>query len=227
MTNSCSRFEAEGLERLERGEALDGHFAQCAECRSAAAAYDRLKTALTRLQPVYLPPPDWEARVWALIRQREAPRRSWRWALGLAGPLAAAVLVIAVWPRAEVSPTLEVQVIEAAAQTVRGVTAKPGDTLRLRATTPARHAELRLYRDGALVLHCSTRAPCRRDGKVVSADVRLTAVGRYQPVLVFSDSEIAPPPSLSAATGDGMNADMEAALGQKMQVQTSTAVDVF
>lgn len=227
MMSSCSRYEAEGLERLERGEALDGHFTQCAECRNAASAYDRLKTALTRLEPVYRPPPDWEARVWARIRQREAPRRSWRWALGLVAPLAVAVVAIAVWPRAEVSPTFEVQVIEASAQTVRGVTAKPGDMLRLRVTALRSHGEVRLYRDGELVVRCSDQPPCERTGDTIAAVIPLTRVGRYQPVLIRSDEPIGAPPSLSGLGGNGMNADMEEARSKKMKVQTATAVDVY
>lgn len=228
MTNgACDRFDREGVERVERGDPLEGHFAECADCLSKAGAYERIRGALSEMEEIYAPPPNWEAKVWAGIRRKEDGKRNWKWALAFATPLAAALVTVVVWPRGEVLPSLQVEVIEANDQTVRGVTARPGDLLRLRATAPTDYAQLRVYRDDQLVIHCSTEAPCKREGDVVIADVPLKALGRYQPVLVFSETEIGTPPSLKGGTANGMNADMEEALGKKMKVQTATAVDVF
>ncbi|MGA9525242.1 MAG: hypothetical protein WBV82_27535, partial [Myxococcaceae bacterium] len=151
MSTACGRFEAEGLERIERGEPLDDHFRECTPCRTAVDAYERLRTGLAALPPEGAPPGDWEARVWAEIRRRDTKRRTWRLApIAVAG--LAAALVVTVWPGRVEQPGLQIQVRSRAAEVVRSVSAKPGDVLQVRGTTgDLPHAELRVYRDGALI----------------------------------------------------------------------------
>jgi hypothetical protein len=60
---SCKRFDREGALRLERGEPLDGHFAECAECVEAQSTYRRITSSIGALAGLYSPPDDLESIV--------------------------------------------------------------------------------------------------------------------------------------------------------------------
>jgi hypothetical protein len=59
------------------------------------------------------------------------------------------------------------------------------------------------------------------DGSRISAEHRLDAVGRYEPVLLISHQPITAPPEFSK------HEVLEKAARQKIQVVTMPAVDVF
>jgi hypothetical protein len=65
---SCKRFDREGALRLERGEPLDGHFAECAECVEAQSTYRRITSSIGALAGLYSPPDDLESIVLTRIR---------------------------------------------------------------------------------------------------------------------------------------------------------------
>ncbi len=227
MSTECRRFEAEGLERIERGEPLGDHFRECPPCRAAVAAHERLRTGLAALPPVGAPPDDWEARVWAEIRSRDKKRWTWRLAPIAAAGLAAA-LIATVWPGRVEQPGLQIQVRSRAAEVVRSVSARPGDVLQVRGTTgDVPHAELRVYRDGALIFRCGEASPCAREGDSLSAEVPLDSVGRHESILLLSDKPIASPVPKRPDTAAGMNPDLDAAIGDGAKVVTTGAVDVF
>jgi hypothetical protein len=226
----CDRFEAEGLLLLEQGLSLDEHFATCADCLAARAAYERLRAELAALGAEDEPPVGWQARVWDRLdhrrerRERRRPRwPGWRgWmvpvGVGLAASLAALFLIRPPGPQ---PPSLLAEV-QAGATVRRGGEAQPGDLLRLTAATGgARHAELRVYRnDTELVLRCSTDRPCTRRGEELRAAVLLDAVGRYQPLLMRAESPLPPPVSnLEKDTSAALAAGADVRLGAEIVVR--------
>lgn len=226
----CGRFEAEGLLLLEQGLPLDEHFATCADCLAARAAYERLRAELAALGAEDEPPVGWQARVWERLdhrrehRERRRPKwPGWRgWmvpvGVGLAASLAALFLIR---PPGSQPPSLRVEV-QAGATVRRGGEAQPGDLLRLTAATGgARHAELRVYRnDTELVLRCSTDRPCTRRGEELRAAVLLDAVGRYQPLLMRAESPLPPPVSnLEKDTSAALAAGADVKLGSEIVVR--------
>ena len=90
--SDCKRFETEGLMQIERGEPLDPHFDDCAECRRARMVYDRLKQSLRDLDADQLPSADWRQRVLDHCEPRDAATGKWL----LAGTAVAASLALAV-----------------------------------------------------------------------------------------------------------------------------------
>lgn len=164
------------------------------------------------------PPFGWQARVRARIeerRQATRPRRSWLPVLAAA--LAAAALALLFFSPSRVPPVpaaafLHAEVV-AGASARRGGEAHPGDELRLSAGTggPARHTELRIYRDEReLVLRVRNR---------LTATVRLAAPGRYRALLLFSARPLPPP------AGDP-EADTAAALAAGAGVEAAADVEV-
>lgn len=210
MTTACERFENEALLLLEQGQPLDDHFSFCPDCLAARAAYDRLREQLSKLGEEDEPAADWQARVWKRIEQRKKRRWSPWWFAPVAVAAMAALFLI--WIPGQKPAGLQVE-IEAGTTIRRGAEAHPGDLLRLRATTGgARHSELRVYRnDMELILRCSTESPC---------SVVLDGVGRYQPLLLLSESPLpAPTSDLETDTGAALDAGADVEMGPEVVVR--------
>lgn len=218
----CERFEDEALLLLEQGQPLDEHFSSCPDCLAARAAYDRLRNGLSHLGEEDQPAPDWQARVWERIDRRQK-RRWWpRWIapVGIAAMAAMAALFL-IWIPGQRPAGLQVG-IETGTTVRRGAEAQPGDLLRLTATTGgARYSELRVYRnDEELVLRCSTEPPCSRRRGELRASVTLDGVGRYQPLLLISESPFPNSSSdLDADTDAALTAGAEVELGPRVVVR--------
>ncbi len=223
----CDRFETEAVLLLERGLPLGEHFSACPDCLATQSFYGRLRQRLAAVGEEDQPPVGWQAGVWERIEQRQG-RRRWRpwWGLvpavlgaSLAASLAAVLLVRTPEPAAPVFLSAQ---IEAGPSVQRGEEAKPGDSLRLKASTGgALHAELRVYRnDAELVLRCSTESPCSRKEDDLQATVVLDGIGRYQPLLLFSKSP------LPKASTHGLDADTEAALAAGAEIELGKEIVV-
>jgi len=218
---ACDRFETEALLLLEQGQPLDDHFSSCPDCLEARASYDRLRGGLTSLGRHDEPRPDWQAAVWAEIDRRKERRRRWSpwWIAPVA--LAAMAALFLIWIPGQTPAGLRIE-IEAGTTIRRGTEAQPGDLLRLAATTGgARHSELRVYRnDTELVLRCSDEPPCSRRRGKLTASVVLDGVGRYQPLLIFSEKPLPDVASdLDADTDAALTAGAEVELGPRVVVR--------
>lgn len=218
----CERFENEGLALLERGEPLDGHFADCPDCRAARAAYQVLQEQIAEAGAADEPPAGWQNRVWERIEERRR-RPSWRWLLAPLGAAALAAAVFFAMPRTPAAPSL-VQEISPGPVVHRSASAHPGDHLSLRADIAGSpHAELRIYRNGRdLVLRCPSDAgdaSCARDGDEIRASLTLPSAGDYQAVLVLDDEPLPPP-------GKGLDPDAGAAFAQGAQVVLGDEISV-
>lgn len=224
----CQRFEEEALLLLEQGQPLDEHFSSCPDCLEARAAYERLRGGLISLGREDEPSADWQARVWEQIERRKERRRRWTpwWSVpvGITG-LAALAALFLLWIPGRTPAGLRTE-IESGTTVRRGTPgeqlAQPGDLLRLAATTGgARHSELRVYRnDTELVLRCSTEPPCSRRRGELSAAVVLDGVGRYQPLLIFSEEPLPDAASdLDADTDAALTAGAEVELGPRVVVR--------
>lgn len=217
----CRRFEEEALLLLEQGRPLDEHFSSCPDCLEARAAYDRLRAQLSGLGEEHEPAADWRARVWEKIERRKERRR--RWAPWLFAPVAMAAMaaLFLIWVPGRQTAGLRIE-IEAGTTVRRGAEAHPGDLLRLSATTGgARHSELRVYRnDTELILRCSTEPPCSRRRGTLNASVVLDGVGRYQPLLIFSEKPLPDVASdLDADTDAALTAGADVELGPRVVVR--------
>jgi len=221
----CTRFEDEGLLQLERGEPLDEHFASCAECAQARAAYERLRRALVETGPGLEPADGWQDRVRARLDaappRREGPRR-----VGLVAALvgmAAAAAVVAVLRPPAVPPALKLDahVESAGGEARRGISAHEGDRLVFEGTIDGRaFAELRVYRDDRrLVLRCSNEDPCRRTANGFRALLTVEARGRYQSVLLSADR------ALPAPEGE-LDRDVDASLAAGAHIALGPEIDV-
>lgn len=219
----CDRFETEAVLLLERGLPLDEHFSACPDCLAAQAFYDRLRQRLAAVGEGDQPPVGWQAGVWERIEQRRG-RRRWQpwWGLVPAAALAASLAAVLLVRTPEPAPVFLKAEIEAGSSVQRGEEAKPGDSLRLTASTGgARHAELRVYRnDAELVLRCSTESPCSRKGEDLQATFVLDGIGRYQPLLLFSKSP------LPEASAQGLDADTGAALAAGAEIEMGEEIVV-
>jgi len=220
----CDRFETEALLLLEQGQPLDDHFSSCPDCLEARAAYDRLRGGLSSLGKEDEPAPDWQARVWEKIEKRKERRRRWSpwWIapVGITG-LAALAALFLIWIPGQTPAGLRIE-IEAGTTVRRGAEAQPGDLLRLAATTGgARHSELRVYRnDTELILRCSTEPPCSRRRGKLTASVVLDGVGRYQPLLIFSEKPLPDVASdLDTDTDAALTAGADVELGPRVVVR--------
>ncbi|HET9226999.1 MAG TPA: hypothetical protein VFR31_10050 [Thermoanaerobaculia bacterium] len=205
----CDRFEKEGLLALEQGQPLDEHFATCPDCLAAREAYERLEEQISRVGEEDEPAPDWQARVWERIEQRQKRTWSFWW---LAPIAVAAMALFLVWLPGRSAPGLQVE-IEHGASVRRGIEARPGDVLRLSATTGgARHAEVRVYRnDTELVLRCEADSSC---------SVALDGMGKYQPLLLHSENPIpAPTSDLERDTAAALDAGAEIEMGEEIDVR--------
>ncbi len=219
---SCDRFEREGLPALENGAPLDPHFDTCPECMAARAAYERLRRELGEVYAGAEPPAGWQARVRQAIEERRGLWRRWPWPWIAVPAAAAAGLLAFVLLRPPPAERLAVAVQVVAGETVRrGTEAHPGDRLRISAATSgARHAELRVYRnDQGPLLACSTALPCRQAGGVLEADFVLPSAGSYQVLLLASESSL---PEGSTGT---LDSDAARALAAGARVELGEEVE--
>lgn len=216
----CTRFESEGLLLLERGEPLDKHFGECADCLEARAQYDRLKDAIGRTDQHLAPSADWQQRVLQNIEQAPVAK-SPRWLMGgVALAASAVVAALLLTPARAPSGTLSHELFDSDI-VYRGTSAKPGDRLRLTSIVDGRNlATLRLYRDDKLVFSCTDEPPCQPSDNGIAAELTLDAMGRYQSVLVMWDSGVAP-----VETGS-LDSDVLAAREAGGQVVIGEKIDV-
>lgn len=215
----CDRFETEAVLALEEGLPLDEHFASCPDCLQAREAYERLREEISSLGDTDEPPAGWQARVWDRIEQGKRRRTLWPWWAAPMGVAALAALFL-IWTPAQGPPGLRIE-LDAGATVRRGAEAHSGDLLRLAGSTGgASHAELRVYRnDAELILRCSTEAPCSRRRGELRASVVLDGIGRYQPLLFFSEKPL--PDSAS-----DLESDTSAALAAGAEIELGTEVVV-
>ncbi len=224
MSEPCTRFTQDGLAQLEEGAPLDAHYDTCADCGQARQAYARVVEELGRTREV-LPPPGWEARVFEELDARRRGRGP-HWVKRLA--VAAVVVVAGAAPflmRKGASPVLplrlSVEVMADEHAQLRGQAAHAGDRLKLLAqVTPGENAELRVWREGELVLRCPGAALCRQEGAALSGELKLPAVGRYQALVVSSPKQLAPPLPRYAD-------DAAALLAAGARVEMAEPVDVY
>ena len=215
----CDRFENEAVLALEEGLPLDEHFSSCPDCLEAREVYERLREEISSLGEDDEPPAGWPARVWEKIEHQRRRRTHWPWWVAPMGVAALAALFL-IWTPAQHPPGLRIE-INAGATVRRGAEAHPGDLLRLAGSTGgARHSELRVYRnDAELVLRCSTEAPCSSRRGELKASVVLDGIGRYQPLLLYSEK----PLSRSAS---GLETDTSAALAAGAEIELGPEVIV-
>jgi hypothetical protein len=102
---NCQECQNLVQQRLDGGDVpdtaeLEGHLAECGECRQLTGAARRLEEGL-RLLPAPLPPAGWANRVVGQVLAQRRRRFQWRFAVTVSG-LAAAVLVavgaVQFWP---------------------------------------------------------------------------------------------------------------------------------
>ncbi len=217
---SCTRFEDEGLLLLEQGETLDEHFYTCEDCIAARKAYENLKASLHDIDDGAEPAPGWQDAVLAEVRASDASAGWRRWSAMAAGLAAVAIVVSLVMTQGPQTAGIDVRV--SSGETVyRSETAAVGDELEVTVSTGgAAHAEVRVYLDGErLILACSDASPCSRDGRSISATLALTALGRYEAVLLLSDEPLPPP-------AGNLDADVLAARDSGATVSFGDPVDV-
>jgi hypothetical protein len=225
--SGCRRFEGEGLELLEAGEPLGEHFTTCPDCRARLSAYEALRKDLAALGGGEEPPAGWRDRVRREVRETgrtaspsfpHRPRLGRWWPVPALAAAAAIVFAVTVFrPQGPPEPALRASV-ERGSVAFRGDEApRPGDTLSLEAEGGRhRRLELRIYRnERELLARCENGSgsgpadlgsgSCFRDGGRLRLTLTLDAVGRYQPVLLFS-AEPLPPPAA------GLDADVGAVL---------------
>jgi hypothetical protein len=176
------------IERLDTGEPP-----RSAEEAQARAPYERLLERIRDLEDV-APSPGWEDRAaarWASVRAR---RRA-----GIAVGVTAAVgLAVAIVLRPCAAPTTGLQVSMLAPPGVsRRGDHVVGDVLHVRAPLDRPHVELRVYLDTGLdtrlVVRCPGDESCRRDASFIELDWTSAEPGRYQVVVLSSESDIPPP----------------------------------
>lgn len=219
----CNRFEREGLVAIERGETLDAHFDSCEDCRQARESYRELTRDIRATATTLAPPDDFQARVLAEIERRQRRARHRRWMGGAAAAVAVAAAIALLWrgdgaPRTQPRVALE-QSIESSGRAVRGVSAKPGDVLVLRAEVGDEPAELRVYGEaGGLVLRCTEAPPCARAGGRLGARVELSVRGDYRAVVVVGDAG-SPTGELGADVAALEAAGATVVIGESVQVR--------
>ncbi|MCH9649329.1 MAG: hypothetical protein K0U98_13900 [Deltaproteobacteria bacterium] len=231
----CIRFEKEALEVWQRGEPLPPHFDSCPDCLEALASYERLGKRIGETGADLRPDPQWQGRVWSRIaRQENSGSKTsvqakswfggwWRYAASLG---IAIVALLAIWLpiRGPQAPSLEISVDARSGTPRRGLVeqeARIGDRLTLEGRT-AEHdfVEIRLYRyDSQLVFQCSGEPSCRQKGANLIAIVPLSATGRYQSLLLLSDTPLPP-------TVGNFDADAAAALESGIHLIRGKEIEV-
>ncbi len=236
----CRRFESEGLERLESGLSLTGHFVSCPDCVEQRAAYETLMRDLAELGKAEEPAADWQQQVRRRIRDRRldapqvSPLTSSRGWWPVASLAAAAGLAMAIFsPRWSEPPELSLATrVEHSTVAFRGQTARPGDVLVLDAEgDPDQHLELRLYlNDRQLVARClpaetgvseeTSSSDCVSIEGRLSLRAATEGIGRYQPVVLQSPNRLpAPAGDLDADCGAVLEAGGRVELGEEIIVR--------
>jgi hypothetical protein len=214
VLTGCERFENEGLPRFVAGEPLEPHFEECADCRAARVSYQAVASALQQAKDAYAPPGDWEAKVWARIRQAQSARR-WRAVLGFSAAAAALAVFFLASAGGPEALTLSTDFERGSGPVVRGGAARggdvlslaPGDVLRVGVKVPrGKRGDVRVYRDtNELVFQCATNPACRQVKDGFEAPVTLDRTGTYRAVGIAADK------LLPAATGN-LDVDYAAAM---------------
>lgn len=188
----CTRFENEGIAKLESGASLDKHFYECQTCIEERRKYERLISIIAHSSESAIPREDWEQEVLAKIRVSESfdnsGTRKWY------GAIAACVAVIAMFTVWLLTPSthsvLELE-LHNSETSYRGEMAKPGDLLSVSALTANDYStQLRIYRDQRLYLNCDIAASCKREGDKLLVTINLNAMGEYQAILIYNSSPI-------------------------------------
>lgn len=140
------------------------------------------------------PPPGWQERAYQHWKQQApAPRHDiGRW-LVAALVILATVAAIVVVPRCRTAAPTGVTVAMELSPTQDRDGRRAVKRLTPRLVTPAVHAELRVYRDGALIARCPGDAGCRRGDGVLAIELLTPTAGRYE--VVGLTSKVAIPPS--------------------------------
>lgn len=173
------------------------------------------------------PPPGWVDRAvdrWEQSRQPQAappPRRRWRWGAAAAAMVAAVAAAVVFVPRCGASShdELVVAVAHRGPPDRAGGTAV-GDTMTATAKVSGPHVELRIYRDGRLIVRCPGDAACLRDGAKLTVAFTFDRPGRYQVVALGATSELPEP------TPQGMTLDLLQASERGARVARQPAFDV-
>ena len=218
MSEPCHRFEAELATRLDAEP--DAHELACEDCREARAAYRAIAKGIAEL-PAEEPPAGWERklleRIPGSVQPLPAPRPSRsRWgAILLAAAVAAALLFFLLRRPPQDERIALAQDVRHAGSDHRSGGAALGDELTARGPRDPKGAELRIYRDGALVVRCPSDARCTGDARSVQVSLKLEARGTYR-VLSITGGGALPEPTGSldadaaAATASGAGVEMGA-----------------
>jgi hypothetical protein len=173
--------------------------------------YLRLLKRIGRLERQE-PPPGWEDRIDERLRRERERERRRRWAWYGGGLLVVATaLVLLLWPRGSAPPPsdLVVTVTSSAGPPSRG-DAAVGATLNIRLDDPAPQIELRVYRNGLLLLRCPTDATCLGSPGHVRVDLPLRDPGVYR-IVGFTSTRPIPPPGDTGFDADALAAGKEGA----------------
>jgi hypothetical protein len=159
------------------------------------------------------PPPGWEHQVDERVRrarERETRRRRVWYGGGLLAAVATLVMVL-LWPRGSAPPPLglAVAVTPPAGPPSRG-DAMVGATLNIKLDDPAPQVELRVYRDGLLLLRCPTDVTCLGSPGHLRVDLPLRAPGVYR-IVGFTSTRPIPPPDANGLDADALAASKEGA----------------
>ena len=174
------------------------------------------------------PPPGWVDRAVARWEKERGPAvvpppRPWRrWRLPVAatvGAIALAAALILV-PRCQSGRTDEL-VVAVAHDGPRDRAGEPvvGDSLSATAGARGGNVELRVYRDGQLVVRCPDGAGCTLDGERLRVTYRLDRSGRYQVVALWAAT--VPPPTV-----EGLALDLLRASEAGVRVERKPALEV-
>jgi hypothetical protein len=231
----CDLIERDGA-TLMVGAAGDreaqGHIASCASCRTRARSYDRLIEWLHEAPPGRGPLPGWEVAIVARLRP-VAPGRQQRqstfWLAVSGGAIAAAAVVLLLWPRPGTPPwseKLQIAIVQNEGAHYRSgaspspVRAAPGDQVAIDfATGGFAQVELRVFRGGQLVFRCPGPG-CSRRANRMSARVPLPVAGQYQLLLIWARNGALPEP----AGGPAEDAGRLVAAGARVRVLDAIAV---
>lgn len=172
------------------------------------------------------PPPGWVDRAverWEQRHQPQAapPRRRWRWGAAAAVVVAAVAAAVVFMPRCGSARHDELVVTVAhRGPPDRAGGSAVGDVITATASIRGPHDELRLYRDGGLVVRCPGDAACTGDARRLRVVFTFDRPGRYQ---VFAFSATTP---LPAPTPNGLALDLLQASEHGARVDRRPAVDV-
>jgi hypothetical protein len=172
----------------------------------------RIEAALSRLGAEHEPPPGWERRVLAAVRDEPRRRPWWQFAAPAVVVAAAAVLlVLVVMPPRPHELALDLQFGKQAV--TRGAQAderQVGETVHATASGGGRNHAIWVYRNElALEIACPRDPVCRVSGDAVSVDFVLRTVGEYKILALSSDAALPEPRgNYDADAAAAMRADL-------------------